>query len=150
MADNRSTTGPTFTEADKEARLAACVAKAEETGFDIDAILASHTNSGSEFAFLDHVQDLNEVITIFAIIGGLAQLLFFFNFFYSIYAGRKTTQNPWKSNTLEWTTPVEMGHGNWPGDLPIVHRWPYDFSKPGWDVDFVPQNVPLKEGEEEH
>lgn len=106
--------------------------------------------SNTEFAFLDHVQDLNEVITIFAIIGGLAQLIFFFNFFYSIYAGRKTTQNPWKSNTLEWTTPVEMGHGNWPGDLPIVHRWPYDYSNPDHEEDFVPQTVPLKEGEVAH
>ncbi|MEZ7931957.1 MAG: cytochrome c oxidase subunit 1 [Urechidicola sp.] len=106
--------------------------------------------SNTEFAFLDHVQDLNEVITIFAIIGGLAQLIFFFNFFYSIYAGRKTTQNPWKSNTLEWTTPVNPGHGNWPGDLPIVHRWPYDYSNPDHEEDFVPQNVPLKEGEVAH
>ena len=106
--------------------------------------------SNTEFAFLDHVQDLNEVITIFAIIGGLAQLIFFFNFFYSIFAGRKTTQNPWKSNTLEWTTPVNPGHGNWPGDLPIVHRWPYDYSNPAHEEDFVPQNVPLKEGEVAH
>jgi len=106
--------------------------------------------SNTEFAFLDHVQDLNEVITIFAIIGGLAQIIFFYNFFYSIYNGRKTTQNPWKSNTLEWTTPVEMGHGNWPGDLPVVHRWPYDYSNPDHDEDFVPQTVPLKEGEVAH
>jgi cytochrome c oxidase subunit 1 len=106
--------------------------------------------SNTEFAFLDHVQDLNEVITIFAIIGGLAQIIFFYNFFYSIYNGRKTTQNPWKSNTLEWTTPVEMGHGNWPGELPIVHRWPYDYSNPDHDEDFVPQTVPLKEGEVAH
>ena len=106
--------------------------------------------SNTEFAFLDHVQDLNEVITIFAIIGGLAQIIFFYNFFYSIYNGRKTTQNPWKSNTLEWTTPVEMGHGNWPGELPIVHRWPYDYSNPDHEEDFVPQTVPLKEGEVAH
>lgn len=106
--------------------------------------------SNTEFAFLDHIQDLNEVITVFAIIGGLAQILFFYNFFYSIYNGRKTEQNPWKSNTLEWTTPVEMGHGNWPGALPVVHRWPYDYSNPEHEEDFVPQDVPLKEGEHGH
>ncbi len=106
--------------------------------------------SNTEFAFLDHVQDLNEVITIFAIIGGLAQLIFFYNFFYSIYNGRKSSTNPWKSNTLEWTTPVEMGHGNWPGALPVVHRWPYDYSNPDHEEDFVPQTTPLKEGEHSH
>ncbi|MEN8957646.1 MAG: cbb3-type cytochrome c oxidase subunit I, partial [Flavobacteriales bacterium] len=106
--------------------------------------------SNTEFAFLDHVQDLNEVITIFAIVGGLAQILFFYNFFYSIYNGRKSSQNPWKSNTLEWTTPVDPGHGNWPGELPVVHRWPYDYSNPDHEEDFVPQNVPLKDGEVAH
>ena len=54
------------------------------------------------------------------------------------------------STTLEWTTPVEHVHGNWPGDLPTVHRWPYDYSKPGSDVDFIMQTEPLAEGEEEH
>lgn len=106
--------------------------------------------SNTEFPFLDLIQDLNEVITVFAIIGGIAQIIFFYNFFYSIYNGRKSSQNPWKSNTLEWTTPVEMGHGNWPGPLPVVHRWPYDYSNPDHEEDFVPQNVPLKEGEHSH
>src|SRR5690606_7653562 len=95
-------------------------------------------------------EDLNLMITIFAILAASAQLIFLFNFFYSIFRGPKSPQNPWNSTTLEWTTPVEHIHGNWPGALPEVHRWPYDFSKPGWDVDFVPQTVPLKDGEEEH
>jgi cytochrome c oxidase subunit I len=98
----------------------------------------------------DMMMDLNVIITIFAIIAALGQILFLFNFFYSIYRGPKAPQNPWNSNTLEWTTPVEHIHGNWPGELPTVHRWPYDYSKPGSDVDFIPQTVPLAEGEEEH
>lgn len=96
------------------------------------------------------MMDLNVVITIFAIIAALGQVLFLFNFFYSIYRGPKAPQNPWRSNTLEWTTPVEHVHGNWPGELPTVHRWPYDYSKPGAEEDFIPQTVPLAEGEEEH
>ena len=96
------------------------------------------------------IMDLNVVITIFAIIGSIAQLIFLFNFFYSIFRGPVSPQNPWNSNTLEWTTPVEHVHGNWPGELPTVYRWPYDYSKPGADTDFIPQNVPLAEGEEEH
>jgi cytochrome c oxidase subunit 1 len=96
------------------------------------------------------IMDLNVIITIFAIISAAGQLVFLFNFFYSIFRGPKSSQNPWKSNTLEWTTPAEHIHGNWPGELPIVHRWPYDYSKPGMETDFIPQNVPLMEGEEEH
>ena len=96
------------------------------------------------------IMDLNVIISIFAIIGSIGQIIFIYNFFYSARKGQKAVQNPWKSNTLEWTTPVEHIHGNWAGELPTVHRWPYDYSKPGADEDFIPQNVPLKDGEEEH
>ena len=48
-----------------------------------------------------------------------------------MYRGTKSPQNPWRSNTLEWTAPVEHIHGNWPGEIPTVHRWAYDYSKPG-------------------
>jgi cytochrome c oxidase subunit 1 len=96
------------------------------------------------------IMDLNVIVTMFAIMAALGQALFLFNFFYSIYRGPKAVQNPWNSNTLEWTTPVEHIHGNWPGELPTVHRWPYDYSKPGAENDFIPQNVPLADGEEEH
>ncbi len=104
----------------------------------------------TNFPMFDHFMDLNVLISIFAIVGVLAQIIFFWNFFYSAYRGPKASQNPWKANSLEWTTPVEHVHGNWPGALPEVHRWPYDYSKPGWDVDFVPQNIPLRPDEEEH
>ncbi len=98
----------------------------------------------------DMIMDLNVVISIFAIIGALAQAIFLFNFFYSTFKGQKAVQNPWKGNSLEWTTPVEHMHGNWPGEIPEVHRWPYDYSKPGAAEDYIPQTVPLAEGEEEH
>jgi cytochrome c oxidase subunit 1 len=88
------------------------------------------------------------LITTFALIGGAFQLIFLYNFFSSIFYGKKSVQNPWNSNTLEWTAPVEHIHGNWPGELPVVYRWPYDYSNPNYEEDFVPQNVPMKEGEE--
>ena len=50
-----------------------------------------------------------------------------------------------RSTTLEWTTPRNPGHGNWPGEIPAVYRWPYDYSKPGAKEDFIPQNVPFSE-----
>lgn len=104
--------------------------------------------SNTAFPMFDNLADINELITYFAIIGGIAQLIFIFNFFYSIWRGPKAEQNPWRGNSLEWTTPVEHLHGNWPGPIPVVHRWAYDYSKPGAEDDFVPQNVPLAEGEE--
>jgi cytochrome c oxidase subunit 1 len=104
----------------------------------------------SEFAFLDWVMDLNPIISVFAIVGGAAQLLFLFNFFHSIRYGQASVQNPWAANTLEWTTPVKHVHGNWPGAIPEVHRWAYDYSNPDHEEDFVPQVVPLKPGEHAH
>jgi cytochrome c oxidase subunit 1 len=104
-----------------------------------------YTNSA--FPMFDDLVDINVIITVFAIIGALAQIIFIFNFFYSMFRGEKAPQNPWNSNTLEWTNPVAHIHGNWPGPLPEVHRWPYDYSKPGAEKDFIPQTVPLAEGE---
>lgn len=93
-------------------------------------------------AFSTHV-DLNMFVTVAAIVTFSAQFIFLFNFFHSIYKGRKAPANPWRSNTLEWTTPRRPEHGNWVGRIPKVFRWSYDYSKPGADEDFIPQNIPL-------
>jgi cytochrome c oxidase subunit 1 len=105
--------------------------------------------TNSNFPLFDELADTNVLITMFALVGAAFQLVFFWNFFYSIFKGKKAPMNPWRSNTLEWTAPVEHIHGNWPGEIPAVHRWPYDYSKPGHDEDFVPQTTPMKEGEVE-
>jgi len=104
-----------------------------------------YTNTA--FPLFDDLQNVNVLITTFALIGAAFQLVFIYNFFSSIFYGKKAEQNPWKSNTLEWTTPVEHIHGNWPGEIPEVHRWPYDYSNPEHEEDYVPQNVPMKPGE---
>ncbi len=86
--------------------------------------------------------DLDKMITIVSIIVFAVQLMFVFNFFYSIFKGRKvTSKNPWGANTLEWTTPIRPGHGNWTGEIPEVHRWAYDYGKDGRD--FIPQTEPI-------
>jgi cytochrome c oxidase subunit 1 len=98
------------------------------------------------FDAFKHFTEMNKFITVFAIIAFFIQLVFVINFFYSIWYGRKMkTKNPWQANTLEWTTPIEPVHGNWPGNLPVVHRWPYDYNKD--EREFVQQHIPLKEGE---
>jgi cytochrome c oxidase subunit 1 len=105
--------------------------------------------TNTEFPLFDNLGDMNVMITWFAIVGALAQVLFLFNFFYSIFRGDRAPDNPWNSNTLEWTNGVGHNHGNWIGKLPVVHRWAYDYSKPGKEHDFVPQTVPLEDGEKD-
>lgn len=99
--------------------------------------------SWTNFDAFSSYTDLNMFVSVAAFVTVAAQLLFLFNFFYSMYRGKKAPQNPWRSNTLEWTTPVVPGHGNWPGEIPKVYRWPYDYSKPGAADDYIPQTVPL-------
>jgi cytochrome c oxidase subunit 1 len=89
--------------------------------------------------------DLNAFISTAAIITFFAQFILVFNFFHSIFRGRRAPLNPWRSNTLEWTTPIHPGHGNWVGEIPHVFRWPYDYSKPGAEEDFIMQTVPYSE-----
>lgn len=110
--------------------------------------------NNTSFPLFDDLEPINVIITWFALLGGFAQLIFLGNFFASIFYGRKTVKNPWRSNTLEWTTPIEHIHGNWPGEIPEVYRWPYDYSKldengVAYEQDFTPQNMPIREGEEE-
>ena len=103
----------------------------------------------SNWTSFNQFADLNRMISIVAMVVFAVQLLFLFNFFYSIFKGRKlTTPNPWGANTLEWTTPIKTGHGNWPGEIPEVHRWPYDYGKDGRE--FIPQNVPIGHDETAH
>ncbi|HEX5153910.1 MAG TPA: cbb3-type cytochrome c oxidase subunit I [Parafilimonas sp.] len=103
----------------------------------------------STWVSFNQFNGLNRMITIVALIVFAVNLLFLFNFFYSIFKGRKvTTPNPWGSNTLEWTTPIKPGHGNWPGEIPEVHRWPYDYGKDGRE--FISQDTPVGRDESAH
>ena len=90
----------------------------------------------------------NQFITIAAIVVFFLQILFVVNFFWSIWKGKVVDSlNPWGANTLEWTTEtIVPGHGNWEGNLPVVHRWAYDYGKDG--IEFQSQVLPAREGEE--
>jgi len=89
------------------------------------------------------VQDLNKFITIVALIVGASQLVFGYNFIYSIFRGKKAEANPWRAATLEWVPPMPAPHGNWGNEPPPpVYRWPYDYSVPGEPEDFIPQTRP--------
>ncbi|MCB9799142.1 MAG: cbb3-type cytochrome c oxidase subunit I [Candidatus Omnitrophica bacterium] len=86
------------------------------------------------------VQPLNVVISYSAWLLALAQIPFILNFFISIFAGKKATDNPWEATTLEWATPTPPGHGNFLTE-PKVYRGPYEYSVPGAQHDFSPQHL---------
>jgi len=91
-------------------------------------------------------EGLNAFITIAALVVGFAQIVFIYNIITSAIKGEKAEKNPWKANSLEWQTPeMPPKHGNFGKELPVVYRWPYDFSVPGADKDYIPQNVPPSE-----
>lgn len=95
----------------------------------------------SNWSSFNQFTGLNIFISSVAMVSFAVQLLFVVNFFRSIFRGEKVTEkNPWQANTLEWTTPIEPGHGNWPGNIPEVFRGPYEYGKDGRD--FHPQDEP--------
>lgn len=91
------------------------------------------------YEFLQPLQPVNLFITLAAFVLFLGQILFMYNYFASMKRGAEANENPWESVGLEWSTPVRPGHGNWEGDIPEAHRWPYDYSKPGAKRDYIPQ-----------
>ncbi len=103
----------------------------------------------SNWSSFNQFTDLNKFISTVSMVVFAVQLMFIFNFFYSIFKGRKVTVlNPWGSTTLEWTTPIRPGHGNWTGEIPEVHRWAYDYSKDGRE--YISQTEPIAPDEREH
>ena len=100
--------------------------------------------SNEQYDFIPQsVNDLNQFITVCALIVGAAQFIFLYNLIVSAYRGEEAGSNPWGACTLEWQAlESPPGHGNWGDQLPVVYRWPYDYGLPGATADFVPQNVP--------
>ena len=92
-----------------------------------------------QYEFLQPLQHWNVMMTWGAITLGAVQIIFFFNFLYSMFAGPKASQNPWDATTLEWEAPSPPPHGNFPGPVPTVYRGPYEYSVPGVKEDFLPQ-----------
>ncbi len=98
---------------------------------------------GNTYFVPESVQTLNAAITIAALIVGAVQMVFLYNLVWSYFKGKPSGGNPWEATTLEWQTPdTPPKHGNFGKELPVVYRWAYDYSVPGADKDFIPQNQP--------
>jgi cytochrome c oxidase subunit I len=93
----------------------------------------------TEYEFLRELSPLVKFVTISAIITITAQLLFYFNVFWSLFKGQKASDNPWEATTLEWNTATPPPHDNFAGVLPTVYRGPYEFAVPGAPNDYMMQ-----------
>jgi cytochrome c oxidase subunit 1 len=88
-----------------------------------------------------HLLPMNRFMTWCAIGMVGTQIVFAFNFFYSMFFGRRVGRNPWGANSLEWAAPSPPGHGNFDFQ-PIVYRGPYEYGSPESDTDYYPQTQP--------
>jgi cytochrome c oxidase subunit 1 len=100
-------------------------------------------DGGAQYAHAQGVLHWNVVMSMAAWTLFLFQIPFIINLFVSIRKGKKVPENPWESTTLEWAAPSPPPHGNFL-EPPEVHRGPYEYSVPGYEKDFTPQNEPLK------
>jgi cytochrome c oxidase subunit 1 len=96
----------------------------------------------TEYAFLQKTHPLVALVTWAAICTAVTQLLFAFNFFWSMFKGKRATANPWEATTLEWSIPSPPPHDNFAGIPPVVYRGPYEFSVPGAPKDYIMQTEP--------
>jgi len=95
-------------------------------------------DGGATYGFAQPVLHLNVVSSWGAWILAVFQLPFIVNFFWSIWRGAKTEENPWQATTIEWASPSPPPHGNFLV-APEAYRGPYEYSVPGADKDFLPQ-----------
>ena len=98
-------------------------------------------DGGEMYAHAAGVLHLNEVMSISAWLLGMTQIFFIVNMIISLLSKKTGEDNPWQATTLDWTatTSPPLGHGNFEV-VPTVYRGPYEYSVPGADKDFTPQN----------
>ena len=104
-------------------------------------------DGGVDYSHAQGVLQWNSFMSNSAFLLGLAQLPFIVNFFWTIRMGAVAGSNPWQATTLDWvaTTSPPLDHGNFE-TVPVVYNGPYEYSVPGRDDDFLPQNVAAQEG----
>ncbi len=96
------------------------------------------------YEHLRQLQPLNQLSTIGAMGLGFTTFVFLWNIIYSLRRGPVAPANPWHSNTLEWTVPSPPPHGNF-AKTPVVYHGAYEYSVPGLESDYLPQNEPAPE-----
>ncbi len=108
--------------------------------------MAGQTRRYSQFtenAYQVKLIPLQTFMTYAAFITIAAQFIFVINLFWSMWKGKKASDNPWESTTLEWTTATPPPHDNFGGLTPVVNHGPYEYSVPGAPKDFIMQTDPV-------
>ena len=101
-------------------------------------------DGGESYSYASDLLYLNQVMSWSSWVLGLFQLVFFVNFWITLFRGKKVeNDNPWDATTLEWQTPTPPGHGNFTTP-PVVYRDPYEYSVPGVEKGYLPQNQKLE------
>ncbi len=85
---------------------------------------------------------MNQFMTYSAFGLGLTQIIFAFNFFYSLVSGPKAPANPWHSNTLEWAAPSPPPHYNFETIPTVYHAGLRVQRARASTSDFLPQTEP--------
>ncbi|HVF54808.1 MAG TPA: cbb3-type cytochrome c oxidase subunit I [Pyrinomonadaceae bacterium] len=99
------------------------------------------------YHFLRTTSPLVLFVTVAAIITAVTQLIFLFNFFWSMFKGERAGDNPWEATTLEWATTSPPPFDNFGGKVPVVYRGAYEFAVPDAPEDYVMQTTPDETGE---
>ena len=100
-------------------------------------------DGGTTYAHAAETIHYNEFMSWSAFLLGLAQIPFIINMIMTLMRKRQENvdSNPWQATTIEWTdtTSPPLAHGNFE-TVPSVYRGPYEYSVPGEEEDFTPQN----------
>ncbi len=104
-----------------------------------------------QYDYISHLADINRWTSYSAFLLFIAQVPFIINFFYSVFAGKKSKENPWEVTTLDWThcssPPVYHNFDV----VPTVVRGPHEYANPdvkkalGKDWLGQAEDVPLSE-----
>lgn len=82
------------------------------------------------YEFLEKLIPINTFVTWSAILMGLAQLFFVYNFVHTIFFKKeKASDNPWEVGTLEWTIPSPAPVYNFK-EIPVVKCGPHELGNP--------------------
>lgn len=84
------------------------------------------------YEFMNKLIPINTFVTWCAIAMGLAQGIFIYNFFKTVFFSKKqplASNNPWEVGTLEWEIPSPAPHYNFK-EIPVVKCGPHEFGNP--------------------
>jgi cytochrome c oxidase subunit 1 len=81
------------------------------------------------YEYAKRLLPMNQFVSVMAFTLFLGQVFFVSNFVYSVFRGRKASENPWELGTLEWQISSPPPHHNF-DVIPTVIHGPHEFNNP--------------------